>query len=380
MAAGWWCEPDELDDAQQKIAALPSSGRHLITGKPGSGKTNLLVLRAAYHIRSGHPNIKVLTWGRLISEFIATGSQQHELDESQLTTFMTWGQSALREANVRIELKGEFEEQMRQLMSGLEVAANQGALSRYDAILIDEVQDYPPEALSLIASLTERLFFAGDEHQRIYQEHRTLEYASGLVDETISLPFHYRNGHQICRVAQHIYDEKDYLAASRYDERSLPSRVSLRCFPSLKAQVEQLVVDLRDQMRTYPNEWLGVMVPLNKDADKVVELLRESEVESYCEFQTRTEGNAVLEEERPIIVSTIHAAKGLEYRAAHILAMEGIERFPSSKRRNIAYTAVTRAKTSLYGYHTEPIQNWLKSAFLAGSDPIPPPTLVSLFR
>ena len=76
---GWWREPDDLDDAQQRIVALPSDGRYLITGKPGSGKTNLLVLRAAYLIRAGHADIKILTWGRVIREFIASGGAHHEL-------------------------------------------------------------------------------------------------------------------------------------------------------------------------------------------------------------------------------------------------------------------------------------------------------------
>jgi superfamily I DNA and RNA helicase len=48
MNETWWLGEDQLDDDQKKIIALKLKGSHVITGPPGSGKTNLLLLRAKY--------------------------------------------------------------------------------------------------------------------------------------------------------------------------------------------------------------------------------------------------------------------------------------------------------------------------------------------
>lgn len=375
----WWREPEELDDAQQRVVALPAEGRYLITGKPGSGKTNLLVLRAAYLTRSGHANVKVLTWGRLLSEFITAGSARHGLDKTCLMTFKQWAQDALREAGRDIEPTGDFAAQIAQLVESLGCSVNDQSLSRYDGILLDEVQDYPQAIVALIATLSERLFFVGDEKQRIYGADGTLQKLAAAADQIINLPFHYRNGMRICRVAEAIMDEHDYASTSRYPEERLPSRVTLDSHESLEEQVAHVTQELKSQLRSYPGDLLGVMVPLNDDLIKVVEILRESDIEEYCQFQTRAEGNTPLEAAKPIIVSTIHAAKGLEYRAAHIVSMEGIAAHPREKQRRIAYTAVTRAKTTLSGYHSVTLSPWLRAAFQRGQDPPTQPTLQDLF-
>ncbi len=49
MQETWWVAEGDLDDDQKKIAALPAKRSHLITGPPGCGKTNLLLLRAKYY-------------------------------------------------------------------------------------------------------------------------------------------------------------------------------------------------------------------------------------------------------------------------------------------------------------------------------------------
>ena len=57
MDETWWRSPDQLDPDQQEIVSLPLEGSHLVVGPPGSGKTNLLLLRASYLARAGFPNI-----------------------------------------------------------------------------------------------------------------------------------------------------------------------------------------------------------------------------------------------------------------------------------------------------------------------------------
>lgn len=378
LSAGWWREPDDLDDVQQVVAALPQDGKYLITGKPGSGKTNLLVLRAVYLIRANLPDVKVLTWTRLINEFIATGTARHGLETGrELQTFKSWAQSALQDVGMDIVLTGEFADQIHQITRALQSAEE--ALFMYDGMMLDEVQDYSSGLVRLLAALSNRVFFVRDENQRIYDAHGGMDAARTLVDRVLPLPWHYRNGRRICAVAEAIMSEDDYVSTSRYPEERLPSRVFLRQHADLDEQIEAVKVELRGQLRSYPNELLGVMVPRQPHLRDVVEALRDSDLEERCQFQTREELYSSLDDDKPIIVSTVHAAKGVEYRAAHLVAMEGITDFPREKRRNLAYTGVTRAKTTLHGYYSGSIQSWLRSAFLKGDDPPNTPQLPDLF-
>ena len=67
MEATWWTKPEQLDPDQRKAIALPLTGDHLIVGPPGSGKTNLVLLRAAYLQAKGKSNFSVFTFGRVCS-------------------------------------------------------------------------------------------------------------------------------------------------------------------------------------------------------------------------------------------------------------------------------------------------------------------------
>ena len=44
----WWFDISDLDEDQTDVIELPPDGNYLILGPPGSGKTNLLLIRAEY--------------------------------------------------------------------------------------------------------------------------------------------------------------------------------------------------------------------------------------------------------------------------------------------------------------------------------------------
>lgn len=74
MEATWWTRPEHLDTEQRDVVSLPLAGNHLVIGPPGSGKTNLLLLRASYLQANGINNFQLLTVGRVLREFLASGS------------------------------------------------------------------------------------------------------------------------------------------------------------------------------------------------------------------------------------------------------------------------------------------------------------------
>jgi superfamily I DNA and RNA helicase len=82
----WWRELRELDAAQRDVIALPPEGSFLVNGPPGSGKTNLLLLRANYLANTQHSNLAIIVFNRTLREFIRAGSHLYNFDPDNVLT------------------------------------------------------------------------------------------------------------------------------------------------------------------------------------------------------------------------------------------------------------------------------------------------------
>ena len=81
--------------------------------------------------------------------------------------------------------------------------------------------------------------------------------------------------------------------------------------------------------------------------------------------------------DKPVIVSTFHAAKGLEFRTLHLAGCDELKTFPNN--RYMTFTAVTRAKTALSVYHCNDLLGYFDAALRSLTPPPMPPTLDKLF-
>ena len=195
------------------------------------------------------------------------------------------------------------------------------------------------------------------------------------------LKHHYRNGHQICLVADELAKSwggfDPLMPTCNYLEQKYPSSVTIHPCADLEAQIAQAVVNLERQIKAYPDEYLGVLCPSRASLRIVAAQLSNSTLQGRMVLQSGEDGYVAFESEKPVCVCTVHGAKGLEFRVAHILEAESLKRSPLN--RNIAYMAVTRAKTSLSIYHSKPIPGYLDSALAVVRGPVKPAKLEELF-
>lgn len=367
MEASWWKNLGELDDEQKKVIALDDDRDHLVVGPPGCGKTNLLLLRASYLHKKGVTNIKVLAFGRVLKEFISAGTEHYPFAADKVQTFVRWAYELLSANGVQIDETKEFDQLRAQIFEGLSAIAKQKKPENiYDVILLDEAQDYSADEAELIRSFCDRIFAVGDNNQRISEQTGALEKLEKLGATKTTLRHHYRNGLKICRVADGIKNLLDNAAGmeatSNYDETTYPSTADTLGGLELSAQVAEAVKRVKTQLQAYPGEMIGLLCPRSADLNDVIELLNQSEIAGEIQVQ-RSGAYTTIHASRPVIVTTVQGAKGLEFRAVHLIAADKLKRFKT--QRNLTYTAVTRGKTTLVVYHEAGVAGYFEKGLQA---------------
>ena len=366
MDETWWRSVGQLDNRQRDIIRIsPEPGNHLITGPPGCGKTNILLLRAGYLRSAGFGNCAVLVFTRILREFIASGSSRpNMLPPDRIQTHAAWTLELLEQLGQPFKPSQQelpHDDARRERHEALERAVDELELGRdyFDSILLDEVQDYWACEVELLSKLTRRLFTVGDRRQRIYGRNEGIQKALDVGCREHTLQHHYRMGPEICRVADKLQSsQSDKLGQyCQYDNRRLPSRVSVHPNVNLQEQLARLEESLRAQLRAYPVGWLGVLALRRNTVSRIGEFLRETDLQGSVFVQLEEEYPA-FDPHRRVVVSTLHSAKGTEFRSVHFIAADD---FPFYTREK-AFTAVTRAKTTLDVYHENPMEGSLESA------------------
>ena len=371
MESTWWTQPEDLDSEQKKVVSLGRKQDHLVIGPPGSGKTNLLILRASYLHSAGQKNIVVLTFGRVLREFLAAGSNNYNFDAGKVQTYVRWAKTILSENDMDVGEIDDFKALRTQLGKSLSILADKALPENvYDCILIDEVQDYSLEELSILRKFARNIFAVGDSRQQIYNEANSQEDLKKNFKNVSELTHHYRNGLKICRVAdgvRNILDEPNGLeASSNYDEKKYPSAAKPSPAKSLHEQVLAAATEIETQLRAYPGAFIGVMCPRRKeDLQAVWKAIQTTPIADKCQLQEYEQGYAPFSADRKVLVTSIHGAKGLEFRAAHLVGMEKVTKF--RRQRNMTFTAATRAKTTLTVHYTGSIPGYLEAGLAAAS-------------
>ncbi|MDE2792099.1 MAG: ATP-binding domain-containing protein [Paracoccaceae bacterium] len=363
----WWRQLSELDDHQKAVIGLPADGSFLVIGPPGSGKTNLLLLRSNYLSRTEHPNLAVVVFNRTLCNFIRAGAERYTFDPKRVQTIGQLFNSVLEEAGTRNEFEGEFAEVREARAAAVREVLSAGQTQVFDTILLDEAQDYLIEELEVIRALCHDVFLVADSRQQIYGDSVKFSDLAGLVSETHTLPFNYRSGPRICQVADGIGNRfvgrpyEAVLPSCNYPNERPASTVEV-VTESFREQCETIADRLRVQLRAYSDEMLAVITPRVEEVRAIAEFLEQTDLADRLCVQSREDGYQPLDESKPIWVSTVHSAKGLEFGAVHFAGADLVARFRGEQKR-LAYTGVTRAKISLTVYHERPLPAYFDSAF-----------------
>lgn len=272
----WWLDISDLDKDQRNVIKLRAEGNYLIVGPPGSGKTNLLLIRAQYLIGFGKPNVVVLMFNDPLHDFVVRGGVHYDVPSGKIKKIMSWEIVLLREHGVPYDDVMDDEDQ--KLVDKRRALANR-VLELLDAhpqlekhvqcLLVDEVQDCVEEEIAVFSRCAENVCYAGDDKQSIYNRENMIEVLRRDPDlEVVELKTHYRIGHNICEAADvvgkiagfdSIHDDCNYKGPT--------SRVRFAACPDDEAQAKEIIDSLTSQLTAYPDELLAVAAPRKVDRD-----------------------------------------------------------------------------------------------------------------
>ncbi|WP_217915598.1 3'-5' exonuclease [Miltoncostaea marina] len=253
--------------------------------------------------------------------------------------------------------------------------------SPYSHVVVDEAQDMGVAHLRLLAALggnrADGLFFAGDLGQRIFAQ--PFSWKSLGVDirgRSRTLRVNYRTSHQIRTNADRLLDPEQSDADGNVESRAGTISVFNGPAPEVKvlddaaAEISAVAEWLRTRLEEgFTEGELGVFVRSGDEIERAERALASAGVEGVL----LDDGNRMANGR--VAVSTMHLAKGLEFRGVAVMACDD-EVIPSQARidaiadvadledvysteRHLLYVACTRARDNLLVTGVRPASEFL---------------------
>ncbi len=238
------------------------------------------------------------------------------------------------------------------------VQAGQGVDSPYSAIVVDETQDFGPQALKLLRAMIPRgvndLFFVGDGHQRIYSRHRAAMSKCGIDirGRSRKLYLNYRTTDEIRRQAVALLEgcavddlDDGHDETRRYKSLShgpQPVVVQVDGLEGAVTQAANFIHQLRADLGSTGTPSVCVIAPTEKQREAMAQQLGAAGFKGVTVSAQSNHSDA-----RDVVhFATMHRAKGLEFDAVVVLVPDAYLGDPeaTANQRKLLYVAITRAK------------------------------------
>lgn len=298
------------------------------------------------------------------------------LPESQRTVL--W--SIFKQVNERLAENNLLTFSM--LFTELAKLFNEKGIYPYTHVVIDEAQDISVAQLRFVSTLgsgdKNALFFAGDSGQRIFQ--LPFSWKSVGVDirgRTKTLNVNYRTSHQIRQKADRLLGAEVSDVDGNIEERDKTVSVfngpqpQIETFNTEEDEAEFVNLWIKDQLEKniVPHE-IGIFVRSDNEIQRAIDALTGLDV-PYKILDEKVETRF-----GSIAISTMHFAKGLEFKSVAVIACDD-EVLPSQARiesitdnadleevynteRHLLYVACTRARDLLLVTSVEPASEFLE--------------------
>ncbi|HYV20044.1 MAG TPA: NERD domain-containing protein [Verrucomicrobiae bacterium] len=324
---------DVLDLEQERVARQLGSGHRIIYGVPGSGKT-IVLIAAARLLAEANMSVLMLCFNRTLQQYLAMTLKRHA--NVAVHTFGVWGRMQGAPADLK-----DMDAFGRGVLSIVE--SGRGDSGKYDAVLIDEGQDFPTSWFrSAVLALKEpadgTLIIAYDLSQNLYRSKLPNWSKVGVKAQgrTKRFALNYRNTREIVSAAW------SFGVAESSGDEDLPHAVALRRENCQRFGAWPTVIQVASQ-----DAQVSRCVQIASDLMNGADRLAAQDVMVLCMTNALRDRIAAEFDRRslPVTVSTIHGARGLQAKAVILAAAEDLQ---GDDGRALMYVALTRPTDRLF--------------------------------
>lgn len=376
-------EREILDSEQNKAKNFNINGHALVRGVAGSGKSLVLRNRVEKIIEAGMTNILVLSYNRFMNGWLKSKLAEKGIQLTQCSTFHKWsypfGYTFAHD---------EYDDNGKRLRDNF-VERMKKSKVQYDAILIDEAQDFYDEwyqaILAVLNPETNSLFFVYDNTQSVYgQSHRRksgwswLQLGIDVRGRSQVFDLNYRNSPEILETAWKFITPALDSANMKVEKRERNDQGKIINTPAIGSIIEPLKKQSRSSnvepiltqidshnipeeiarqvkyaLDTNPHSSIGILAhPRDKNIRKQIsQELKNLGVEHHAPMSSSERQKNVVD--RPCaIIDSWNALKGVEFDAVIIAGVDKAQENFSNPETDFTekagiYTAMTRARDHL---------------------------------
>lgn len=359
---------------EQELLTVSENGkRQKIKGSAGSGKTLVLAKRAVNAYIRTYKKVLILTFNislvNYIHDQISKVRENFAWKNFYITNYHSFFRESANEYGIDITSQDDFDDKDFFL-------SKKNSIIKFDAIFIDEIQDYKQEWLDLIINYfshknTEIVVF-GDEKQNIYDreldENREIKITGIPGQWNRSLRKSFRFKHDIGHLA--VEFQKEFLGNKYGLDEMLLAQQEFDFDPSIidyheiseLGKVKDLVFDFLKKHHIHSNDIaiLGDQIEMLRELDFTIR--SECHEDTITTFETKEEYEELSKQDKltedNIIqirrakkvefwlnagimkLSTVHSFKGWEIHTLFLLIDE-------NSTHELVYTGMTRARQNI---------------------------------
>jgi len=341
----------ELTPDQEVIQWLPISGRYLITGGPGSGKTSIAIQRTNY-IKKDNPNASIATFlfTNTLNDFFSDGIKQVEEEnevkiKSHIYVWAKWQAAFLRQHNdwpYTLDQKVPWSTLSSKIL-------DHHPKSIYENLIIDEAQDFSETDLEVMSLIADNITVFADPNQLLNDRGvEDLDIIKSIVEiddeDHHHLRENHRNTREIIKAAASLApDAIDVNIEETKNTGQKPRVVSHNSIEDEIAYISRII-------RANRQKDIGILHLKNEVIYRMHKQLSEHN-DGEINFELKKKNTFDFTNTNPKLC-TLDSAKGLEFDIVIMPQMNKDNYSVFNKNLKRIYVGMTRAKEDLHmSYH-----------------------------
>jgi superfamily I DNA/RNA helicase len=360
----WLISPSELTPEQKKMVEISPRESILITGTPGSGKTLVLVHRAAFFLQSqgaSPQNIRFFVPTDVLEEFIGSEVESLGYSREMVTTFDHWCRSFflkyISQDLPRIYVDGRIDYRKTRFAVLDALKKNGNFRKSLEYALVDDGQDLTSEAFEILSLAARYLTVFCYSRQRLNQEGTP----ESFIVETLkinkgnsSLEGDFRSSPSVAHLAARFIADDDFRYAYLSQARTAqgPSEDPL-CYVARSEEKEMLHLSQIVRQKLVQKNRVGILVATNSLVHSLAKSLLDKGIE--------TEKAITLDAQNVIHmpydfrnnlpkITTYSMAKGLTFDSVLLprLTEGSFSNLSSNHQQQLLFMGISRASQWVY--------------------------------